>query len=217
MNVSLAGGLEQRIFCRTHGGLGTMPRRATSNTFRFPTRLWLHNIFLQWRTYTLQVIAIGLRTETLQRKLHAGPEANSIWHMHKKELVLLAQVELGISFEEANRETVVVLRELIRRSRDAAKEQKDPLDSLPKGLDKMNHAQLMDECIMRGIDVEAIDAASSSTKVPSKKTRPQMILDIREYVALRHTCSQMTRPRPTTMPTSSTARVFPDAMSEDEL
>ena len=108
-----------------------MPRRATSNTFRFPTKLWLHNIFLQWRTYTLQVIAIGLRTETLQLRLHAGPKANSIWHMNKKELVLLAQVELGISFEEVNRETVIVLRELIQKNRDAEKEQKDQSDSLP--------------------------------------------------------------------------------------
>ena len=108
-----------------------MPPRTTPNTSRFLAKLWLRDIFLQWRTYTLQVIAIGLRTENLQLRMRLPKEENTIWHMHKKELIILAQVELRMSFQEANRQTVIVLRELIQKNRDAEKEQKDQSDSLP--------------------------------------------------------------------------------------
>ena len=92
---------------------------------------------------------------------------------------------------QAEHETVITLREKIRRSRAQAREESDPLAALPRGLDMMSAEALVQECLTRGLDPLALQGQRGQYK-----TRPQMILMIREDVELRISTSQ-TEPPPT--------------------
>ena len=111
--------------------------------------------------------------------------------MHKIKLMEVARRELGMTPAQAEHETVITLREKIRRSRAQARDESDPLAALPHGLDRMNAEARVQECLTRGLDPIALPGQRGQYK-----TRPQMILLIREDVELRTSTSQ-TEPPPT--------------------
>lgn len=61
----------------------------------------------------------------------------------------MARRELGIRPDQAMRLTVVELREIIRRRREASQEFVDPLVRLPKGMRRMSRDQHIEECALR--------------------------------------------------------------------
>jgi hypothetical protein len=105
---------------------------------------------------------------------HEGKET-SIWAMKKDQLIEVARMELGMTISAASKETVIVLRERIRSQRAMLKEVLDPHDAIPKGLEKMNLAALIQETEDRNLPI------------PIKPTRPRLILMIRDDVATRNT------------------------------
>ena len=131
--------------------------------------------------------------------------------MKKSDLVEVAQRELGVTMSQANSETVLTLREKIRRNRSQAAEEKDPLSRTPKGLERMTVEALLAECAVRRLDTEALPGSTRRLK-----TRPQMILMIREDVELRS--STLPTPAATTpsrAPKPSSSPTLPDEMDMD--
>ena len=98
--------------------------------------------------------------------------------MKKADLVEVARRELNMSLAAAEQETVITLRELIRRNRDIQKASDNPLAKLPKGLSGMKKEELIEEMEKRGLPTT------------SNSTRPAMILAIRDYVTARTTLAQ---------------------------
>jgi hypothetical protein len=136
--------------------------------------------FQQWQLVTVLVLNAALKTENVRLAAMVGKKKESIWLMTKDDLVEVAQRELGMTRARAAKETVVTIREKIRRARKQSEEEEDPHNWLPKGLALMTADQLRIECIQRGMDVEALPGEKGPFK-----TRPQMILMIREDVELR--------------------------------
>ena len=130
-------------------------------------------VFQAWRLAVLLVQLAGVRSEVGRLRAVAGRRSNSIWHMNKGELVEVAHRELGMSYEEASRKTVLHLRELIRRARSEAAVEQNPLCRVPPGLDRMKKEDLQAECLNRDILADAT------------WTRPRMIVAIREDVEER--------------------------------
>jgi hypothetical protein len=143
-------------------------------------RAFLRRILEQWRIHTVLVMNAALKTDNARMKEIVDNKSHSIWNQTKPELIETAIRELGMTRPQASKETVVVLRELLRRARKEAREQKDPLLQLPVGLEKLQKKELQQECTNRGISQMWMDG-----KVQKDKTRPQMILDIREDVTRR--------------------------------
>ena len=71
---------------------------------------------------------------------------------------------------QANRYTVIELRELLRRERKAVEEFADPHARLPKGMYKMKREELIEVCAERNIALS------------SRPTRAEMMLAIRAQV-----------------------------------
>ena len=136
-------------------------------------------IFVNWQMVTKATLAAALVRENERLSALLQKQKDSIWQMHKSDLVELAIAELGMTRTEAGKETVVTLRERIRRQRHDLSAHKDPLKQLPKGLDKMTSEALTAECTKRMISTACPDNRRGSL------TRPQMILAIREDVAQR--------------------------------
>ena len=90
--------------------------------------------------------------------------------MNKAGLVLTAYEELGMSRAEAEALTAVELRELLRQGRLETRVVRDPMTYLPRGLSRMNKADLQEACRTRNI---VFDADS---------TRAQLMLLIRSQV-----------------------------------
>ena len=132
-----------------------------------------------WRLLVDQRSVEAYSEENARLVAQAGKRAHSIWHKNKEELVELAVQELGMSRRNAKAETVTVLREKLRVNRQVMAEEQDPMAKIPKGLEKMLHAQLMVECVNRGISVEPLPG---HTRVI---TRAQMIIRIRDDVERR--------------------------------
>ena len=82
-------------------------------------------------------------------KAVVGRRAGNIWEMRKDELMEVARKELGFTAAQLAKETVVTLRENIRRSRAETRSEADPLASLPKGLERMSQQDLVRECLAR--------------------------------------------------------------------
>ena len=74
-----------------------------------------------------------------------GKKNSSIWNQTKEELVEITRRELGMTVTLASNETVLTLRELIRRNREMYKANADPLSKAPKGLGNMNKEALLEE------------------------------------------------------------------------
>ena len=160
--------------------------------------------FAAWRLVTSLTETASLKADNERMTEMLGKKAHSLWTMRKEDLIETARKELGMSRAQAEKETVVTLRERIRRERSVAVEQADPLLILPKGLESMKADDLAQECIKRGLDVSPLPGQRGA-----RKTRPQMILMIREYVELQSSSSQaaaaspteaVPRPRPSTSP-----------------
>ena len=136
-------------------------------------------VFASWRMVKVLTHNQALTTENERLAKLASP-IESIWRMKKEELIELAIAELGLTRTQASRETVIVLRERLRRSRKEAVAQSDPLQTVPAGLERMRVEELVKECTRRLISV-----APLSGEQGLRLTRPQMILAIRDDVARR--------------------------------
>ena len=94
-----------------------------------------------------------LETESERLSKMVGGGAQSIWKMRKADLVRTAETELGMSRAAAEKETVGQLRLLIRELREF-REMQETGQKLPKGLTRMNHAELLKTCELWGIATE---------------------------------------------------------------
>lgn len=136
----------------------------------------------QWRLHTALALLAGFRSEVHRLKDLMGKRADSIWTMNKSELIDVAVKELSMPHQQASEETVTSLRERIRRARAGTRqieEDANPLNKLPAKLDRLLHQELVEECTKRGIPV------LDPLKKDKTKTRPQMIVDIRDDVEVR--------------------------------
>ena len=161
-----------------------------------------------WRMIASRTMTEGLLTENRRLSEMLRRKKDSIWHQNKEELIETARMELGMTRPMAERETVTTLREKIRRERRQAASSSDPMMHLPKGLEGMKADELAAECLRRGLDVTPLPGERGA-----RKTRPQMILMIREDVELRNSGSQEAaarmsqRPRPSSSPGASSIPV----------
>lgn len=131
-----------------------------------PTR---REIFQAWRIYVLTVIRAAMQDQLEQAQTRAKP--HSIWTMKKDELLEVARRELDLRPDQAARFTVIELRELIRQARDQARGvNDDPLARMPKGMQRMTHAELVAECGRRNIGLG------------TRPTRAEMMVAIRAQV-----------------------------------
>ena len=140
----------------------------------------MQNLFSAWRITILEQNLIGFMAETESLKAKLGKKSESIWHMNRADLVEVARKELGMTLAAAEKETVVTLREKIRRQRDVSKVMLDPMSQVPKGLDRMKLEELKSECLLRGLP-----------ELP-KPTRPALIVQIRDDVEQRTLLSAQT-------------------------
>ena len=160
-------------------------------------KTWLTMLLRVWALYTTRVRleACALELERVKEKL--GKRQSSIWNMNKAELVEVARKELGMSLMQAEKETVMALRERIRSAREVANMESDPLARLPQGLDGMKKEHLRAEILVRGLPE------------PERCTRPKMIALIRDSVAARQVLSQPTQQN------SSSSTTDPKASTKD--
>ena len=134
-------------------------------------------IFQAWRVVALATMNEALTTENARLSL-GNKKAESIWSMNKEQLVETARRELGVSLTVASRDTVIVLREKIRRVRQIVEVKDDPLTELPRGLEKMKLEELKEL------------HAERSLPQAEKMTRAAIILQIRDDVLQRSMLSQ---------------------------
>ena len=100
-------------------------------------RPFLLAVLQGWRKYTAEARLQVYKAEVC-RLQSSESKKTSIWHMSKADLVETARAELGYSVMTAQALTTTELRERIRSRREGLKLLEDPLNSLPKGLDKTN-------------------------------------------------------------------------------
>ena len=177
-----------------------MPHLLTSTT-------WLRLIFQSWALTSTRASLEAASTELARL---GSKKKTSIWAMNKAELVEVARKELGLTVTQAEKETVLILRERIRATRSAAEVAGDPLTKLPKGLDKMLVADLKTELVIRGLPE------------PEQPTRARMIMLIRDDVVSRYEDHYHETPHHTLTSTSSATRTpIPDDldwnMAEDPM
>ena len=138
-------------------------------------------MFVAWRDEINGRMRAGLMTEVARLKATVGRREESIWLMKKEDLIQCAYRELGMSRTTAQQETMVTLRERIRQARalrEAVASEVDPLTQVPKGLERMCHADLLLECEKRGIST----LSQTGKGHRGLKSRPNMIVDIKDYV-----------------------------------
>lgn len=136
-----------------------------------------------WSNLCTRTLLEAERTENARLQNVVGRKTESIWSMNKADLVEKARLELGMTQAQAEKETVVTLRERIRSRRELTETSKDPFTKLPKGLDSLKKEELAVECKLRTIHM------------PEGATRPMMILAIREDVANHATMAQRHPPQ----------------------
>jgi hypothetical protein len=141
-----------------------------------------------WQLYGKKVLAEALSTEVERLKVKLGKKSDSIWTSNKAELVELARAELGMTIAAAERETITVLKERLRSRRQMLKTAVDPLDLIPKGLERMKLDELKEEIEKRKLPL------------PPKATRPALIVLIRDDVTNRSTLNEYTYLTPPTAP-----------------
>ena len=140
--------------------------------------LILRIVFMAWERIGVKTLNAALEEENERLKNLLGKQSESIWVMRKVDLVNLAVKEIGMTRTDAEKDTVLTLREKIQRQRQVTRETEDPLLKVPTGLEKMLHHQLQDECRKRNIPVK-------QPGTDKDKTRASMILDTRDDVDLR--------------------------------
>ena len=138
----------------------------------------LRVVFLAWAVYNGRAQKEMARSEVQRLNTLVGRKKDSIWEMTKAELVETARMELGVTLAQANKDTVIVLREKLRRNRELVKQGADPLNSAPKGLDRLKPEALKLELEKRGLPI------------PPKATKGAMILAIRDDLDLRAALAQ---------------------------
>ena len=141
-------------------------------------------VFLAWRIQVLEMSNEALKTECSRLEKDATRRLESIWTMRRVELEEVARRELGMTEGILKRETVVTLREKLRAARAAATDKEDPMMRVPPGLDRMRADLLAEECKRRGLDPQ------DTSRKSNLKTRPQMIVMIRDDVTARITQSE---------------------------
>ena len=129
--------------------------------------------FFKWALFVTRKMKDSYAQEMVLAKGRGGDRPASIWKMNKSELVFVARSELSMTLAEADAKTVMVLRELIRSSREKFKAGQAVHERVPPGLEKMKLATLLAECQVRNLpEIE-------------KPTRRRLIQMIREDVELR--------------------------------
>ena len=151
----------------------------------------LRLIFQSWALTSTRASLEAASTELARL---GSKKKTSIWAMNKAELVEVARKELGLTVTQAEKETVLILRERIRATRSATEVVGDPLTRLPKGLDKMLVADLKTELVIRGLPE------------PEHATRARMIMLIRDDVVSRYEDHYHETPHHTLTSTSSATR-----------
>ena len=144
---------------------------------------WIKLVFMAWHRAALQNQVGVLKHENEELRKLSGPRKESIWNMKRTDLEEVARKELNMSGQEIKAETVTTLREKIRAERDKQKQEQDPFAQLPVRLERMRHEELVNECWSRSLDPTAVDETGKGKQ--KYKTRPQMILMIREDVEVR--------------------------------
>ena len=77
----------------------------------------LRAVFANWALVTQRVIRSAADDERERLRERLGKQKDSIWTMSKVEVAEVAHRELGMNYQQANRETLVTLREKIRQAR----------------------------------------------------------------------------------------------------
>ena len=131
-----------------------------------------------------------------------GKKNSSIWNAKKEDLVELARKELGMTMAQANKETVISLREKIRSARQVTTMVIDPLAKIPKGLDKMSLEDLRLEVLHRNLPEM------------DRPTRAKLIVLIRDDVNMRSCMEASTTS--TTDPNQSMSGARSSGQEEDE-
>ena len=124
--------------------VGSAMRRSTLIAFQ-SKRGWKGAIFNAWMrvVMTMNFEASACEVARLTDKL--GKKNSSIWNQTKEELVEITRRELGMTVTLASNETVLTLRELIRRNREMYKANADPLSKASKGLGNMIKEALLED------------------------------------------------------------------------
>lgn len=138
----------------------------------FIKRQLLKLILRCWAWITARVVVEALTMETA-RLVPIGGKSGSIWSMKKVELAEVARKELGMTVAQAQKETVITLREKIRRVRAVTNLTEDPLAKAPKGLDRLSLDELKEQVITR--DLQMMD----------KPTRAALNRQIRDDIQTR--------------------------------
>ena len=137
-------------------------------------------VFAEWALITQRIQRHAAQTETERLRERLGKQKDSIWTMTKDELVEVAHRELQMSYQKAQKETVVTLRERIRQARAklGPQPEADPMLRIPKGLERMALADLSQECARREISSPMTDKRGP--------TRASLIVLIRDDVEERN-------------------------------
>ena len=186
---------------------------ATMNQVR---ELTLKLVFALWRGLMVETERAALRSEVNRMTELLGRQGTSIWDMKKQELIEVARRELEMPPHVAQKLTVMVLREKIRATRKdrEAIEHSEPsghiqeIDSLPKGLEKMTSEQLVEECTKRGISTHTTERGRNAIK-----SRPRMIVAIKDYVAASTTTAAV--PPAATRTRSASVKRRADPLPDD--
>ncbi|MCH2143445.1 MAG: hypothetical protein MK077_10685 [Phycisphaerales bacterium] len=133
----------------------------------------LRVIFLSWVNHLLKADLEISEASNARLQALLGKKAKSIWNLHKVDLVQIAMDELGMTLAYAERQSVVSLREKIRRKRQELTHQEDPKNRLPPNVDRMKKLDLLNECLIRDLPL------------PEGASRPMMIVAIRDDVEQR--------------------------------
>ena len=141
----------------------------------------------------------------------------SVWKMRKEQLVEVGRKELGLTLVQAEAMTVVTLRERIRSQREVNQMTTDPLETNPKGLDRMKHQDLLEECIKRNLPcVQGLPTRPGEKGYWDPPTRPHMINAIKDDVETRKLLRTSLEQEPTQNESGATASsAFPDSSPMD--
>ena len=129
----------------------------------------MRELFQGWRIVNLASKCAALQLQLEEARDLTKP--TSIWTMRKPDLVEVARRELDMRPDQAEKVTVLELRELVRHERGNKKiETEDPLARLPKGMTRMRRDELIHMCEMCDINLSV------------KPTQAEMMSAIRAQV-----------------------------------
>ena len=154
--------------------VGSAMRRSTLIAFQ-SKRGCKGAIFNAWMrvVMTIKLEASACEVARLTDKL--GKKNSSIWNQTKEELVEITRRELGMTVTQASNETVLTLRELIRRNREIK-------EVLWRKQRNMIKEALVEEAKKRGLPTEGT------------QTRQSLWLLIRDDLRMRSTLNSMNTP-----------------------